>query len=135
GTRLGADHDTDGSRWITTIADRDDPRPVNVAIWGGSTELAQAIWRVRNDRTPEQLKAFLGKLRVYAIGHQDDTGPWINENFPNLFYVLAKAAPGRDMREGAYRGMYLGGDESPTSRAWVDSHLRPDRRPLAALYA
>jgi hypothetical protein len=131
---LGAGHDTEGSRWLTAVVDRDDPRPVNVVIWGGSTELAQALWRVRNDRTPEQLRAFLGKLRVYAIGHQDDTGPWINETFPDLFYVLAKAAPGRDMREGAYRGMYLGGDEALTSRDWVNLHLRHGRGPLGALY-
>lgn len=131
---VGAGHDTEGSRWITAVVDRDDPRPVNVTIWGGSTELAQALWRVRNDRTPEQLRAFLGKLRVYAISHQDDTGPWINETFPDLFYVLAKAAPGRDMREGAYRGMYLGGDESLTSREWVDLHLRHGRGPLGALF-
>src|SRR5438552_7120264 len=63
---LGADHDTEGSRWIIAVVDRDDPRPVNVTIWGGSTELAQALWRVRADRTPEQLQAFLGKLRVYS---------------------------------------------------------------------
>src|SRR5262249_9264999 len=85
--RRGEGDDTEGSRWITSVVDRDDPRPVNVAIWGGPTELAQALWRARNDRTPEQLKAFLRKLRVYAIGHQDDTGPWIVENFPDLFYV------------------------------------------------
>lgn len=131
---LGEGHDTDGSRWIAAVVDRDDPRPVNVAIWGGSTELAQALWRARNDRTPAEFKKFLGKLRVYSIGHQDDTGPWINENFPDLFFVLAKATPRKDMRTGAYRGMYLGGDESLTSRAWVDGHLRVGRGPLGALY-
>lgn len=131
---LGADHDTEGSRWIMAVVDRADARPVNVTIWGGSTELAQALWRVRNDRTPEQLKAFLGKLRVYDISHQDDTGPWINENFPDLFYVLAKAAPGHDKRTGAYRGMYLGGDESLTSRDWVNANIKRGRGPLGALY-
>lgn len=131
---LGAGHDTEGSRWIISVVDRDDPRPLNVTIWGGSTELAQALWRVRNDRTPEQLRAFLGKLRVYSIGHQDDTGPWINEQFPDLFFILSKAPAGQDMRNAAYRGMYLGGDEALTSRAWVDANLRQDRGPLGALY-
>src|SRR6516225_8590880 len=45
---LGARHDTEGSRWITKVVDRDDPRPVNVTIWGGSTDLAQALWRIRH---------------------------------------------------------------------------------------
>jgi hypothetical protein len=131
---VGAGHDTEGSGWIVNRADRDDPRPLNVAIWGGSTDLAQALWRARHDRTAEGLKHFLGKLRVHAIGHQDDTGPWIVEQFPELFYVLSKAPEGHDMRAGAYRGMYLGGDEALTSRAWVDAHVRKEQGPLGALY-
>jgi hypothetical protein len=131
---VGEGHDTEGSRRIVAVVDRDDPRPVNVAIWGGSTELAQALWRVRNDRPAEDLKRFIGRLRVHSIGHQDDTGPWIVEQFPDLFYVLSKAAEKHDMREGAYRGMYLGGDESLTSAAWVDAHVRKEHGPLGALY-
>jgi hypothetical protein len=131
---IGAGHDTEGSRWIIKAVDRDDPRPLNVTIWGGPTDLAQALWWARHDRTAEELKRFVGKLRVHAIGHQDDTGPWIVEQFPDLFYVLSKAQEKHDMREGAYRGMYLGGDESLTSRAWVDAHVRKERGPLGALY-
>jgi hypothetical protein len=131
---IGAGHDTAGSRWIARMVDRDDPRPLNVTIWGGSTDLAQALWRARNDRTVEELRRFVGNLRVHAIGHQDDTGPWIVEQFPDLFYILSKAPDKHDMREGAYRGMYLGGDESLTSREWVDAQVRRDHGPLGALY-
>jgi hypothetical protein len=131
---IGAGHDTEASRWVVKAVDRDDPRPLNVTVWGGPTDLAQALWRVRNDRTAAELKRFVGKLRVHAIGHQDDTGPWIVEQFPELFYILSKAPRKRDMREGAYRGMYLGGDESLTSRKWVDAHVRKGRGPLGALY-
>lgn len=131
---LGDGQDTDGSKWIITVVDRADERPVNVTVWGGATELAQALWRVRRDRTPDEVKRFVGKLRVYSIGHQDNTGPWINKEFPDLFFVLSKAPEGKDKREGAYRGMYLGGDESLTSRKWVDEHVRKDHGPLGALY-
>lgn len=140
---LGAEHDTEGSRWIIAAADRSDPRPLNVSIWGGSTELAQALWRVKHDRSPGDLQRFVSKLRVYAIGHQDDTGPWIMQNFPELFYILANADPGDvlgrppskiDKRLSAYRGMYLGGDESLTSREWIDRNVRTNHGPLGALY-
>jgi len=133
-TSLGDDKDTDGSKWIIRVVDQADKRPVNVVIWGGSTELAQALWRVRHDRTPDEVKRFVGKLRVYSIGHQDNTGPWLNREFPDLFFILSKAPEGKDRREGGYRGMYLGGDESLTSREWVDRHVRLDHGPLGALY-
>lgn len=131
---IGAGKDTEGSKWIIEVADRKDDRPLSIVIWGGSTELAQALWRVRNDRTPEDVAKFIGKLRVYSIGHQDNTGPWINKEFPDLFFILSKAPEGGDRREGGYRGMYLGGDESLTSREWVDKHVRKDHGPLGALY-
>jgi glycerophosphoryl diester phosphodiesterase len=131
---FGEGKDTEGSRHIIAVADHDDPRPVNITIWGGQTDLAQALWRVRKDRTPEQVKQFLARLRVYDINDQDGLAGWITENYPDLFYVLASCRPGRDKREGAYRGMYLGGDESLTSREWIDANVRVDRGPLGALY-
>ena len=140
---LGPLGDTEGSRWIIRAVDRPDPRPLNVAIWGGPTDLAQALWRVRHDRLPQDVRRFVSRLRVYAIGHQDDTGPWINANFPDLFYllgnpserdVLGKSRSGLDRRVALYRGMYLGGDESLTSREWLDTHVRRSHGPLGALY-
>lgn len=140
---IGEQHDTEGSRWIVSVVDRNDPRPVNIAIWGGATELAQALWRVRKDRSPAEAARFISRLRVHSIGHQDDTGPWILENFPDLFFVLSSvneadvlghARPRTDSRASVYRGMYLGGDESLTSRAWVDGNVRLGHGPLGALY-
>jgi hypothetical protein len=131
---IGEGQDTQGSDWIIRVVDRPDSRPVNVAIWGGSTELAQALWRVRHDRDADGLKKFLGRLRVHAIGHQGDSGPWIVENFPDLFYILDKASDGKDKREAAHRGMYLGGDEALTARDWIDTHVRRGHGPLGALY-
>ncbi|HEV3258293.1 MAG TPA: nucleoside hydrolase-like domain-containing protein [Gemmataceae bacterium] len=131
---IGEGQDTEGSNWIIRVADQRDERPLNVTIWGGSTELAQALWRVRKDRGEDGLRKFLDRLRVYAIGHQDDTGPWIVENFPDLFYILSKAPDGKDKRESAHRGMYLGGDEALTSRDWIDAHVRKGHGALGALY-
>jgi len=132
--QIGAGHDTDGSNWIIRAADRADPRPLNITIWGGQTDFAQALWRVRQDRGIAGLQAFIAKLRVYDIDDQDRIQPWIFENFPDLFYILAKAPPKRDKREGAYRGMYLGGDESLTSSKWLNEHVRNNHGPLGALY-
>lgn len=131
---IGAPHDTEGSRWIIQMADRSDPRPLNIAIWGGQTDLAQALWRVREERGETGLKKFLARLRVYDIADQDGIHAWIFANFPDLFYVLAKAQGGADRRLGAFRGMYLGGDETLTSQNWIKSHVLVGHGPLGALY-
>src|SRR4051794_29483197 len=47
---VGEGKDTEASEWIVRVVDRPDPRPVWVVIWGGSADLAQALWRVRSDR-------------------------------------------------------------------------------------
>jgi hypothetical protein len=131
---VGEGQDTEGSRWIIAAVDRQDERPLNITIWGGQTDFAQALWRVRKDRGEDGLSAFVKKIRVYDISDQDRIQPWIFENFPDIFYVLAKAPPGGDKREGCYRGVYLGGDESLTSLEWLNEHVRKDHGPLGALY-
>ncbi len=137
---LGEGHDTEGSLSIIRAADRQHPQPLNITIWGGAHDLAQALWRVRNDRSPAELQRFVARLRVHSIEHQDETGPWIVENFPELFFILSSSNAGltfetklpRDKRLSVYRGMYLGGDMALTSRAWIDANVRTN--PLGALY-
>lgn len=68
---IGADNDTPGSELIIRLADEADDRPLWVCAWGGANTLAQAIWKVQQTRTPEQLMAFLNKLRLYTITDQD----------------------------------------------------------------
>ena len=131
---IGDGHDSEGSRWIIAVADRSDPRPLNIVIWGGQTDLGQALWRVRHDRDANRLRQFVARLRVYDISDQDRIAEWILKEFPDLWYILAKAPQGRDHREAVFRGMYLGGDESLTSRAWIDANIRQGHGPLGALY-
>ncbi len=131
---IGADHDTAASRALIDRIDAGTPdRPLNLAVWGGQTDLAQALWRVKQDRGTAGLDGFVRKLRVYDIGDQDGIADWMRTEFRGMHYILAKAPPGRDRRDAVYRGMYLTGDESLTSRAWLDEHVR-NRGPLGALY-
>ena len=68
---VGAGNESAGSDLIIRLADENDPRPIWVCVWGGANTLAQAIWQVQQQRTAEELKAFLHKLRVYTITDQD----------------------------------------------------------------
>jgi len=131
---IGEGHDTEGSRWIISVVDRPDPRPVNITIWGGQTDLAQALWRVRAQRGAAGLKAFIKRIRIYDIYDQDGIANWIWKEFTGLFYVMTKAPKDRDKREAVFRGMYLGGNESLTSREWMETNIRQMHGPLGALY-
>ncbi|MGH7947429.1 MAG: DUF1593 domain-containing protein [Opitutaceae bacterium] len=131
---IGAGHDTAGSRALIQRIDAGTAaRPLNITIWGGQTDLAQALWRVKQDRGAGDYASFARKIRVYDIADQDGIASWIRREFPGMFYILASAPAGQDKRMGVFRGMYLTGDESLTSRAWVDENVR-SRGPLGTLY-
>ncbi|WP_297088125.1 DUF1593 domain-containing protein [uncultured Draconibacterium sp.] len=130
---IGSGQDTEGSDFIIDIVDRDDPRPVDICVWGGTADLAQALLKVREERTPAEVEQFISKIRVHAISDQDDTGPWIRENFPNLFFILDHD-PNGDKWESCYRGMFYGGDQSLTTLDWINENIRTNHGYLGEYY-
>lgn len=68
---IGEGNDSEGSEMLIRLADEDDDRPIWVTSWGGSNTLAQAIWKVKQTRSPEELKKFVQKFRIYTITDQD----------------------------------------------------------------
>jgi hypothetical protein len=131
---IGEGHDTEGSHWLVDRIDAGSAvRPLNISIWGGQTDFAQAMWSVRDGRDAAAWDAFVSKFRVYDISDQDGIADWMREEFPGMFYILSKAADGRDKREAIFRGMYLTGDLSLTSKEWIEANIR-SKGPLGALY-
>lgn len=101
---VGEGKDSKGSQLIIDAADSDDPRPVWIQAWGGANTAAQAIWKVRNTRSTEELARFLRKLRVLDILGQDDAGAWIARNFPELLYIRATGVYGwQQPKNGPYQ--------------------------------
>jgi len=68
---LGASNDTEGSKLLIKLGDETDDRPIWITVWGGANTFAQALWRVKQDRTAEQFKTFVRKFRIYTITDQD----------------------------------------------------------------
>ncbi|TWU49580.1 DUF1593 domain-containing protein [Rubripirellula reticaptiva] len=131
---VGEEHDTSGSTLLIERVDAGSVNhPLNIAIWGGQTDLAQALWRVREDRGVDGLADFVKRFRVYDIADQDGIADWMQAEFPDMYYILSKAKKGSDKRNASFRGMYLTGDESLTSREWIDTNVR-STGPLGALY-
>jgi hypothetical protein len=124
--RIGEGMDTQGSDWIIHTVDKPDPRPIWLIVWGGPTDLAQALWRVKSERSEAEFKAFSSKIRVYAILDQyDSSGPWIRENCQDVFYITNYMA---------FRGMYRDGDQNLVSSEWVNHHIIKDHGPLGLSY-
>lgn len=141
-TAVGEGKDSPGSDAIIQVADRDDPRPVWVLVWGGPNCLAQALWKVRATRSASDLDKWISKIRVYTISDQDDSGPWIRKTFPKLFYI---ASPGVHAG-GAYHfatwsgisgdkfhGRFPGADFSIVDNPWLEKQIR-SKGPLGAQY-
>ena len=139
---VGEGMDSSGSDYLIEVVDRDDPRPVWVLAWGGPNVLAQALWKVRATRSEEELDRFVAKLRVYTISDQDDSGPWMREEFPKLFYI---ASPGFHAGGGYhhatwsgisgdnFHARFTGADFALVDNPWLDEHIR-SKGPLGAQY-
>ena len=98
---IGDGKDSPGSDLIIEVVDDPDPRPVYVVVFGGANTLGQALHKVRSERTPAEVAAFVSRLRVHSVIDQDNSGPWIREEFPDLFWLW----------ENYYRSAYKQRDE------------------------
>jgi hypothetical protein len=128
---IGEHKDTEGSDWIIKVVDQPDERPVNIAVWGGACDLAQALWKVSETRSPDSVNLFVQKLRVFFIGLQDTSNEWILDNFPDMWLILA--LNDKDKWLSSYRGMFWGGDMSSTSSEWLHENII-GANPLASMY-
>lgn len=133
---------SDGAKAILRSADKDDPRPLWICVWGGANTLAQALIEARATRTPDQVAKLVAKLRVYSISDQDDAGPWIRREFPDLFYIAKPSLPdGAEYRYATWTGISgdlfyrngEGADFSTVTNEWLDTNIR-SKGPLGKMY-
>jgi cellulose-binding protein len=132
---VGEGKSTEASKLIIEIVDRPDPRPVWVTVWGGSTDLAQALWEVKQTRSPAATAKFVSKLRVYDIGSQDDTGAWTTHTFPDLFWIRSQRQfQATSIRYSNPMGEDVTGPQPELfDHAWVDKNVQ-SHGPLGKLY-
>ena len=137
----GEGKDSEGARQLIAAADRNDPRPLRVAVWGGANTLAQALIDVRATRPPAEVAKFVAKLRIYTISDQDDAGPWLRKEFPDLFYIVSPSSQtGDDYDIATWTGIsgdllnphMLGADTSIVTNEWLDANIR--KGPLGKHY-
>jgi hypothetical protein len=128
---------------VLAAADKADPRPLWISVWGGANTLAQALQDARRERSAEALDRLVAGLKVYTISDQDDAGRWLRLEFPGLFYVVSPSST--DWRE-YYRATWTGisGDRQYRNaplvdfelvdNPWLEENIIRNHGPLGALY-
>ena len=132
---VGEGMDSEGSDWIIKKLEIEDNRPLWISIWGGSNTLAQALYTIQKTKSKKEAERLIKKLRVYAISDQDDSGVWIRNNFPSLFYIVS---PGDDYGNATWMGIsasYIKGiDHSKISNSWIAKNIQQNHGALGAAY-
>ncbi len=117
---IGKAKASEASNAIIAAADKDDPRPLWISVWGGPREVAQAIWDVKNSRNEKEFKVFIGKLRIFLIACQDASQEWLVNEFPELFIIESKKT---------YQGMF-----NSDNQDWAETNIINNHGPLCAIY-
>lgn len=130
---VGEGHSTEGSQWIVQQVDESESL-LNISIWGGQTDVAQALWELKNSRGESDYLKAINKIRIHDIADQDSLFYYIKSEHPKLFYILNRAPLDTDKRKAVFRGMYLDGNLAITSLDWLNKHVIKDHGPLGALY-
>jgi hypothetical protein len=139
---VGPDKMSPGAEAILRVAEREDPRPIWVTLWGGANTLAQALSHARTSRPAADVDRLISKLRVNSISDQDDAGPWIRREFPKLLYIVnPSSADSGDYLYATWTGISgdeyyrncAGADPTTVTNEWLEKNIRA-KGPLGKHY-
>ena len=139
---VGKGMDSAGSELLIAAADRKDPRPLWVPVWGGPNVLAQALWKVRATRSSRQLQrvrrqaARLHHLRPgrqRAVDSQEFSRAVLHRE-PGFHGGGAyHQATWSGISGDKFHGRFAGADFAIVDNPWLDEHIR-GKGPLGAQY-
>lgn len=133
---------SDGARLLIAMMEKPDSRPLHISIWGGANTLAIALKEIRRTHDAASTVRILANIRVYSISDQDNAGPWIRREFPNLSYIVDPSrTDGENYSIATWTGIsgdmnYRNGDGAdftPVSNSWLDRHIR-SKGPMGKSY-
>ncbi len=125
---IGPGKDSEASEKIISVLEKDDERPIWFCVWGGSCDLAQALWKIKETKPVAYVERLINKVRVYSIGLQDGAGQWLLDTFSDLFMIVSK---------GNYMGMFNnapGTDRKLSDLDWINRNNRKGHGLLGAIY-
>ncbi len=131
---IGEGLDSEGSELIIKELEKDDNRPLYIPTWGGVNTLAQSLYKIRKTQTKAKQKEMIAKLRVYTISDQDDSGYWIRENFPDLFYIVTPTDDYEIATWSAINMFVKGIDNNSIKNQWIAENIQQGHGALGAAY-
>lgn len=130
-----------GSELIIQVVTKDDDRPIWMVMNAGANTLAQALVDYRATHSPEEVKKFVAKLRVFENGSQDNSGSWICREFPDIHWIRSNYQTycygGPGWGEEADLGPYKWKPYAYTTKGqleWQKKHIMTDHGALGTLY-
>lgn len=131
---VGKGMDSEGSDWIIKVLEEDDDRPLWISVWGGSNTLAQALYKIKNTKSRKEALRLISKLRVYTISDQDDSGIWLRNNFPELFYIVTPGDHYGYATWSAINRGVKGINNGKISNSWLAENIQQEHGALGASY-
>lgn len=123
---------SDGAKLLVERIQDETNEPLWVLAWGGTNVLAQALYHIHNNFPPTKAAILRSKLRIYAISDQDDTGAWIRQQYPDIFYIASThgwnqygLAAWTGISGENYYGVDNGGpDPTKVSHGWLRKNIQ-----------
>jgi hypothetical protein len=131
---VGDGKDSEGSDWIIKVLEEKDERPLWISVWGGVNTLAQSLDKIKKTKSKPEAKRLIAKLRVYTISDQDDSGIWIRNNFPDLFYIVSPSDHYASATWSAINTFVRGINNEKISNSWLAQNIQQGHGPLGAEY-
>ena len=141
---VGEGKSSEGSNLILRAFEKDDPRPIWIAVNAGSNTLAQALFDYEKSHSKFELKQLVSKLRVFENGAQDNAGAYICHRYPSIHWIRSN-----------YQTYAYGGPRSPADsdeffigphfwgdyeyshigqNNWLKEHVMQNHGPLGDVY-
>ena len=125
---IGEGKDSEASEKIIGLLEQPDKRQIWFCVWGGSCDLAQALWKIKETRNPSVAEQMISKVRVYMIDFQDGSGQWLLDTFPQLFVIVSR---------NNFRGMFNnspGAEIQLSNLDWINRNIRKGHGLLGTVY-
>lgn len=124
---------SEGGELLLERLTSESKEPLWVLVWGGVNVLAQVLHRIRDRPDAAALRS---KLRVYTISDQDDSGAWIRQQYPEIFYICSIHG-WNQYGTAAWLGISApvnegGADPSKVTKEWLKENVQIG--PLGAMY-